>query len=162
MITIRPYAPDDFDRTVALLRQLQQHLANGDPSIACSSDYGPEEMRGYLKDADEANGATFVAEEDGAMVGFVQGVIWKHDDAAYMRAHAQAAIDGWVGLLVVDPEHRSQGTGKALLERMEQYFSENGCRRCRIKVSAYNELARTFYANRGYKEWDVEVGKHLA
>jgi len=160
---IREYEEKDFDRVVQLLRQLQEYIAALDTEnlTGCTPDYGPEELRGYLKDVTDNEGACFIGEQAGTIVGFVQGIVWRHDDAAYLRSHTKSAYDGWVGLLVVDHQVQREGLGAKLLKRMEEYFKNKGCTSSRIKVFAGNQNAQAFYRHAGYAERDIELHKNL-
>ncbi|MFC9330319.1 GNAT family N-acetyltransferase [Kitasatospora sp. NPDC057015] len=80
--------------------------------------------------------ALIVAELDGAVVGTVI-----------------AGWDGWrchLYRLAVDPRHRRQGIGAALLEAAERRFEELGGRRADAMVLNDNELGQRIWRGTGY------------
>jgi len=104
----------------------------------------------------EWDGAVFVAEEDGAVVGFI--CVWARvppDDPSELRSCAH------VSDLVVLPTWRGRGIGRALLARGETYARESGAGRLRIGVLARNEGARRLYDASGFREVYVLLAKPL-
>jgi ribosomal protein S18 acetylase RimI-like enzyme len=104
----------------------------------------------------EWDGAVFVAEEGGAVVGFV--CVWARvppDDPSEVRSCAH------VSDLVVLPAWRGRGIGHALLARGEAYARTRGAERLRIGVMARNEGARRLYVTRGFREVYVLLTKAL-
>jgi len=57
---------------------------------------------------------------------------------------------GEITELIVTQKIRSNGVGKALMEKMESYFKEQGCEWVLVDVFAYNANAIDFYSRRGY------------
>jgi len=104
----------------------------------------------------EWDGAVFVAEEDGAVVGFI--CVWARvppDDPSERRFSAH------VSDLVVLPAWRGRGIGRALIARGEAYARARGAERLRIGVLAKNEGARRLYAATGFHEVYVLLAKAL-
>jgi len=104
----------------------------------------------------EWDGAVLVAEEDGAVVGFI--CVWAQmppDDPSELRPCAH------VSDLVVLPAWRGRGIGRALLARGEVYARSRGAERLRIGVLARNEGARRLYAATGFREAYVLLTKAL-
>jgi ribosomal protein S18 acetylase RimI-like enzyme len=97
-----------------------------------------------------------VAEEDGAVVGFI--CVWARvppDDPSEVRFSAH------VSDLVVLPRFRRRGVGRALLARGEAYARERGAERLRIGVLARNQGARRLYLDSGFREVFVLLTKVL-
>jgi ribosomal protein S18 acetylase RimI-like enzyme len=104
----------------------------------------------------EWDGAVMVAEEDGAVVGFI--CVWARvppDDPSEVRFSAH------VSDLVVLPAWRGRGIGRALLARGEAYARSRGAERLRIGVMAKNEGARRLYVGSGFREVYVLLTKVL-
>ena len=142
--------------------RIQSYLADTDSDgrLACLPEFGPDEARGYLDDVEKMDGAWMVAEGDnGDLLGFVQGIISRDSTPAFLRSHAAPADDGWIGLLYVSDDARGAGAGGKLITAIEDYFWGKGCTACRLKVLAYNRLARDFYEAKGYGERDLELLK---
>ncbi|KPL19064.1 MAG: acetyltransferase [candidate division Zixibacteria bacterium SM23_81] len=69
---------------------------------------------------------------------------------------------GWVYYVVVSPEHRRQGIGKALMRRVEKSLAELGCPKLNLQVRASNAQAVSFYKRLGYEvEERISMSKRL-
>lgn len=93
-----------------------------------------------------------VAREHGDVVGFVMFTIERGE-------YDQDVERGIVQNLYVDPDHRNQGTGAALLEAAESHLTERGADRIALNVMASNEAARRFYRRHGYDPHHVDLEK---
>jgi GNAT superfamily N-acetyltransferase len=90
----------------------------------------------------------FVAEWHGASVGTATTIIYGQELA-------------WIGMVLVHPENRRRGIGRALLEQAIQYLRHRGVQ-C-IKLDA-TPLGKTVYEGMGFKdEWTLTrwVGRDL-
>ena len=116
-------------------------------------------MQQMINDSENMNGAIYVAEESGQVVGFIQGVIIDHQpgqDVVFDAVHAPRK-DGWIGLLYVKPEQRGSGIGRALLDEMKRYFQSKNCDTLRLKVLSGNQSAMAFYEKYGLTAREVEM-----
>ena len=116
-------------------------------------------MQRMVDDSEDMDGAMYVAEENGQVVGFIQGVIIDHrpgQDAVFDAVHAPRK-DGWIGLLYVKPEQRGSGIGRALLDEMKRYFQGKNCDTLRLKVLSSNQRAIAFYEKYGLTAREVEM-----
>lgn len=102
-----------------------------------------------------AAGRIFVAEEDGAVVGFV-GVL-----ARVVPEPDEAQAYAYVSDLVVLPAYRRRGIGRALLERAEVYARGEGARVLRVGVLAKNEAAARLYRGLGFGDYTIQLNKRL-
>jgi ribosomal protein S18 acetylase RimI-like enzyme len=102
-----------------------------------------------------AAGRIFVAEEDGAVVGFV-GVL-----ARVVPEPDEAQAYAYVSDLVVLPAYRRRGIGRALLERAEAYARGEGARVLRVGVLAKNEAAAGLYRSLGFGDYTIQLNKPL-
>lgn len=86
--------------------------------------------------------SVWIAElESGAVVG------WVHvTRTTWLEIDPFAEIGG----LVVDAAHRSQGIGKALLDKAEAWALENGLSRLRVRSNVIRSRAHHFYEEAGY------------
>lgn len=57
---------------------------------------------------------------------------------------------GEITELIVSKKTRSQGVGRMLMNRMEEYFKSIGCEYVIVDVFAYNKLAFNFYGKNNY------------
>jgi acetyltransferase (fragment) len=116
-------------------------------------------MQRMIDDSEDMDGAMYVAEENGQVVGFIQGVIIDHQpgqDAVFDAVHIPRK-DGWIGLLYVEPEQRGSGIGRALLDEMKHYFQSKNCDTLRLKVLSGNQRAIAFYEKYGLTAREVEM-----
>ncbi|MFT4881950.1 MAG: ribosomal protein S18 acetylase RimI-like enzyme [Salinirussus sp.] len=90
-----------------------------------------------------------VAEPESSVVGFVHAV-------------RQAATGvGFVLRLYVDPDHRREGVGAALLDAVAEALSGDGLERIDAAVLSANGLGRTFYESFGFEladEAETRIG----
>jgi ribosomal protein S18 acetylase RimI-like enzyme len=90
------------------------------------------------------SGSLLVAERDGRVVGTLI-----------------AAFDGWRGgmyRLTVDPDHRRQGIGAALIRAGEARLREAGARRISVLVGIGDEAAVAAWEAAGYRR-DSKIGR---
>ena len=116
-------------------------------------------MQKMIDDAKNMNGKIFVAEKNGIIVGFVQGVIIEHkkgDDKFYDLSHTPSK-EGWIGLLYVEPDHRGSGVGQELLDKIKDHFIAQGCTRIKLLVLSDNTNAIDFYKKSGFMAHDLEM-----
>lgn len=89
----------------------------------------------------QANAATWIAEDDGRMLGF--GLVeWT------CEPHG---VVGYVQTLEVLPEVRGQGVGGELLRRLENSAAEAGAAGVWLHVNAANATAIHVYEKSGYR-----------
>ena len=116
-------------------------------------------MQKMLDDVKNMNGKVFASEENGQVIGFIQGVIIEHkkgDDEIYDLSH-KPSKDGWIGLLFVKPEFRGSGIGQKLLDRMKDYFIAQECTSIKLLVLSDNINAIDFYRKSGFMAHDLEM-----
>jgi len=92
-----------------------------------------------------------VAEHDGAVAGYtyagVEGV-----DYMSLRGPAGVLYD-----IVVDPEHRKHGVGKALLEATIKALEERGAPQIVLSTAEPNESAQRLFARAGFRRTMIEM-----
>lgn len=93
---------------------------------------------------------TLIAEVDGAPAGFA---LFFHNFSTFL---AQPGI--YLEDLFVEPEHRSVGIGRALLQRLAQIAVDRGCGRLEWAVLDWNKDAIAFYERLGARpndDWTI-------
>lgn len=103
-------------------------------------------------------GLVFVAESDGAVIGFV--CVWGR--VPPQEPDEPQADYAYVSDLVVLATWRRRGIGRALLQRAEAYARALGMDTIGIGVMAGNREARALYDADGYRPVHVELRKALA
>lgn len=70
---------------------------------------------------------------------------------------------GWLYSVAVDPSHRMNGVGTALVRHAERALTERGCMKINLQVLADNEPVAGFYRSLGYGvEQRISMGKRIA
>jgi GNAT superfamily N-acetyltransferase len=109
----------------------------------------PEEMTERLRALRErAANAVLVAEEDGAVAG------WLHVcTMLFLESPPFAEVAG----LVVDEAHRGKGVGKLLLEAAARWAAERGYDKLRVRSNVVREDAHRFYEREGFRRVKTQV-----
>lgn len=130
---IRPAATSDIDAVLSFWA--------GSDAVPSSTD-NPAALTRLIEDFD----GLLLAERGPAIVGTLI-----------------ATWDGWRGnmyRLVVDPGHRRQGIGLALVAAGERRLAERGCHRLCALVMDAHEHAAKFWTAVGYRD-DPTMTRHL-
>lgn len=134
--------PTDIRRATPADRDAWRRLR-----LALWPDAGPDEMALILTDPAQA---AFLAVCGGAACGFVE---------ASVRGWAEGCDEGPVGYIegwYVDPAHRRQGVGRALVRAAEQWAAARGCRWMGSDAHLDNTLSHDAHRALGYRA--VEKG----
>lgn len=163
MISIRPYSAGDQSAIEELMKELQKHLSDIDPlkRVRNIEDFDASNyIDRLLEKVESTDGKIFIAEEDGRPLGFVAGIISGGDSDDSLDHYP--ATEGNVVELVVSQKHRGQGTGRMLMEKMEEFLKENGCEYVRVGCFAGNTGTHAFYEKCGYGDRYIELLKRLS
>ncbi len=101
-----------------------------------------------LEEVKNYEGKCYLAVEDDKAIGLIMGTIPPYDENDYLDYKCPRR--GEITELIVTQKIRSNGVGKALMEKMEAYFKEMNCEWVHVDVFAYNKNAIDFYSRRGY------------
>jgi GNAT superfamily N-acetyltransferase len=135
---IRLGTPADLPAAAAVYRRASLSNAGDRDNLLAHPEYlilGPEGL---------AEGRTYVADEDGLVVGFAT---WAQADGALDAGGALELED-----LFVDPDWRRRGIAAALVSRIVEVLRERGVR-C-LEVTA-NPHAQEFYSAAGFIDCGV-------
>jgi ribosomal protein S18 acetylase RimI-like enzyme len=127
-VTYRPYTPQDFDVLYALEERCFE------PPHRFSRRY----MRLLVS---RANAATWVAEEDGLLIGFAI-VEWRE---------GKLGVTAYIQTIEVALEARNQGVARELLNRTEDSARLAGAALIWLHVEATNAAAIRLYESQGYR-----------
>jgi ribosomal protein S18 acetylase RimI-like enzyme len=131
---IRPATPSDDAALVAIDR------ASWAPGVSPGAERAPDAR--FFAGVDPAD--VLVAEEDGAVAGYVQV-----EPATPLASNAHVLeIHG----LAVDPACQRRGIARALLDAAAEQARDRGARRLRLRVLAPNTAAIALYRACGYEE----------
>jgi GNAT superfamily N-acetyltransferase len=131
-VKIRTARPDDIDQLVAAYEWLFAPPGSTPPM------WDPHAAAERLADAIGSDGAAiFVGDVDGAIAGFIT----VYDEFTSVRFGRRA----WVEDLAVDPGHRSEGIGKALLDEAKDWGRARGASHLELDSAETRPDAHRFY-----------------
>ena len=108
----------------------------------------PDDVQAYLNWLFRRDAAgIWVAEENGRIVGFVAS------DGNWFSKR-EGKVVGAIHELIVLPEYRNKGIGKALVEKALEYFRSRGLDTAELWVGDENTGAIEFYKKLGFEERD--------
>lgn len=151
-ITIRPYNHADKDAVVRCLESLSDYLAPLDPinKIRRLPLWGKRYTSWLLNAVKKQDGAIFVAQIDGRIVGVIAVVVVKMTKLDQLSFAATQM--GRVLELFVHEPFRHQGVGNFLMQKAECHLREKQCEFVRIEVFEPNVGAHKFYQSLGYTD----------
>jgi len=94
-------------------------------------------------DLDAIEATLLVAEQDGAVVGFTQGITM-HTTGTMLR-------------LYVHPDVHGEGIGTALYEGLKEIFLDHGVTQFRALDLASNDRSREFFENLGFEQTNTRM-----
>lgn len=144
-----------------LLVELQNYLIDIDDwhTQIMSPEYREKTFKMDIKKVKEQNGKIFVSVENGIVNGVIIGVVNEKDEID--KLINDCAKTGTVLELIVSKKDRGKGTGKKLLEKIEEYFKQINCARINIEVFGPNKRGLEFYEKNDYIVRDIIVSKKL-
>lgn len=134
----------------SLLTELEEYIVSidDDQLDQVHPEYYEKMALVDLDEVNKNNGKCYLAVENDKVIGLIMGTIPPYDEYDYLDYKCPKR--GIITELVVTSEVRSNGIGKALMEKMEEYFKSKGCEYSLVDVFAYNTNAINFYAKKGY------------
>ncbi len=141
-----------------LFVELQEYIASIDKEgyNILTPGYGEKYLKKTLNEIQSNNGKMFLFKENDKIVGLIVGLI--SDEVFEYDFHAPKR--GRITELIVTKACRTNGYGKALLIKMENFFKEQGCKNIILEVFGYNEHAIAFYERNGYHTRLLDVTKN--
>ena len=115
------------------IREMTKDDAPGACSLTKSEEWGFDESD-FLRILDLFPGGSFVAEHEGELIGLVTTSSYE--------------VAGWVGNVLVDSRHRTQGLGSALVKRAISHLDEKGLKS--VLLFSYEGL-EGFYQEFGFR-----------
>jgi len=96
-----------------------------------------------------------IAEDNNRPIGYIAGGIEKVSE--FRTISDMCEIDN----MWIDEEYRSQGIGKQLMNKFQNWTREKGIKRIRIIASYENRKGIEFYKREGFNEYDLILEKDL-
>jgi ribosomal protein S18 acetylase RimI-like enzyme len=144
-VTIRTYQPQDLSRIqeitvnsfeqVSIDRNIEQQFG-----FVNGRDWKERKARDVAADCDVQPDGVFVAEEEGAVAGYVT-----------------TRLDHFTGIgripnLAVDERFRGKGIGTALIEHAVQWMRQQGMDMAKIETLDQNDRGQALYPRCGFRE----------
>ena len=89
-----------------------------------------------LEEVNDNDGKCYLAIEEDKVIGLIMGCIPQYDE---------------ITELIVTDKVRSNGVGRKLMDKMEEYFKSVRCEYVLVDVFGYNEKGINFYNKNGYR-----------
>lgn len=133
-----------------LLVELEEYILSIDEDHLdqLHPDFRDKQAEIDLKKIKDNNGKCYLYVEDGKAIGLIMGILREYDEYDYIDYTCPKA--GVITELIINKSIRGKGIGKALIEKLENYFKEQECEYVFIDVFAYNHHAIDFYDREGY------------
>ena len=152
-MAIRDAVPEDFEDVQRLNRQIFEYeFENCEPT---SNIEYPFQDAGISFISDIVNAANthsgLVYEKDGKVVGYVS----LRDVAPEFMVHRNNIKLVQLQTLCVDKDYRGQGIGRQLVEAAKIRAKQMGANRLKVVAYAKNDIARIFYKEMGFDEFEI-------
>jgi GNAT superfamily N-acetyltransferase len=158
-ITIRPALSGDAEGITRIYLESAEYHASIDPerySVPRFETILARYREGQHHPAMGGQGITFVAEVDGAIVGFVDaGLEQSHD-----LMHREITYSH-VAEIAVGGQHQNQGIGGRLLQAVEDWGRKMGAEFASLEFNNKNKRAGLFYQKLGYGPASITAIKRL-
>jgi len=161
MVEIIPYQ-DQKEILVQLIEELQDYLIELDPlkRLRRLPEYGEVYVFNLLKKIDKQEWIIYLAKVDGLVVGMIAGVFdeWETIDKLECIPSKPARILE----LIVNEAYRWQNIGALLMNKIEEYFQNNGSDIVRVEVFEPNQSTHKFYQKMGYHDRAIDMVKKIS
>lgn len=158
MATYREATRSDLRAICVLGQEVNAIHHDAWPEIFAPSGDPARDEDQWLKTIDQADATTFVAEDGGAIVGFVNISFIEKESHPLLQPLPVAKV-GSVG---VTSAHRGQGIGRELMRLAESWARAKGARHVLLNVWTFNKRGAKLYKELGYEVRSSAMGKRLA
>jgi ribosomal protein S18 acetylase RimI-like enzyme len=133
-----------------LMVELEEYLSSIDKDELdrVHPDYREKMASCSLKNVKDNNGKCYLAVDNDKAIGLIMGTITKYEEYDYLdyKCPKRGVIDE----LIVTKNVRSNGIGKLLIDKMENYFLNQQCEYVLVDVFAYNNIGINFYTKNNF------------
>jgi GNAT superfamily N-acetyltransferase len=147
----------DTQAALAFIMGLQLYEHQFEPDRRLDAAVAEEFLPEILKRVAANRGRIFVAEENGAAIGWA--VFTVEQNQLYVVEAER--IYGHIAELFVSVFSRRKGTGRALISACEEEARHQGLRQIKIGVLTKNTRTAGIYAKAGYGAYSSELKKNL-
>jgi len=156
-ISVRKAITNDYKTLCELFDEIDALHSDNLPHIFQKPKGAAREQEYYLGLIADENIGLFVAEAGGKLVGFVHAIVKDSPAMPIFVPRRYAIVDG----IVVRSEFQNQGTGKILMDKIQEWAIAKGAVSIELNVYEFNETAISFYERLGYQTFSRKMGKEL-
>jgi ribosomal protein S18 acetylase RimI-like enzyme len=157
MPTYRPALTADLPEICALGDEVNSIHHQAFPHIFAGPGEADRDRTHWAASVERDGAQTFVAEEDGHVIGFVTVSMVTESHSFF-----QPLKVGRVGSVSVAQSKRGQGVGPGLMNEVHAWVRQNGGHEVRLNVWAFNEHALHVYRELGYEVRSLSLAKVIA
>ena len=153
--TIRRAQQSDLDQLVTLWQELAELHADLMPEFALVPS-GDKSVRAHLAELlRDDNERVFVAEENGALIGFINGAVRENPPVFAER------YIGYIADAIVTVRSRRRGVGEQLVSTINAWFRERGIRIIHLTAATGNPIAQAFWRKMGFADYMTRMRNEL-
>ncbi len=154
-MNIRRAKSTDLDELARLWRELADLHAGLAPEFALVPDAERMFRRHIAEVVADENCCVLVAEEDGALVGFINGGL--HENAPVFVER----FVGEIASAVVTETSRRQGVGTQLVDGLLTWFRERGVKVVTLGAATANPIAQSFWRKMGFDAYMTKLRREI-
>ena len=149
--------PADFEAVADLNRVIQQMHADHLPDLFKPGSADTLTSATFNDWLAQPDGLLMVAEEDGRVVGYVQGELAARDETTYRLPRRSL----YVNQLCVACASERRGHGRRLLATAVEHARRFGLTAVELDTWAFNSTARRFFEVEGFRESIIRLAREL-
>ena len=156
-ISVRQATTNDYNTLCELFDEIDALHRDNLPHLFQKPSGSVREQEYYSGLIADENVGLFVAEADGKLVGFVHAIVRDTPAFPVFVPRRYAIVDG----IVVKSEFQNRGTGRILMDKMQEWAIAKGAASIELNVYEFNETAISFYERLGYQTFSRRMSKEL-
>ena len=126
------FAEMDDAHSIAALSEQWGYQSTNEKTLRCLQD--------IRKNSDHV---IYVLLKDDQMIGWIHGIY-------SLRVESDPFVE--IGGLIVDKDHRRQGFGKFLIDKIVEWSLSRNCHTIRVRCNIIRKEANAFYGSMGFSE----------
>ncbi|GAA2605321.1 GNAT family N-acetyltransferase [Dactylosporangium fulvum] len=153
MFELRPMTPAEYDARIPVLKReyAADEVRAGRSTPETAQERTDQLFARLLPDGLATAGQLlFSGVADGVVIGFI-----------WLALPTPERPQAWVFDIEVDPEHRRNGYGRALMLAAEDQLRSRGVERLGLNVFGHNPNARNLYESLGFEVTSLQMSKEL-
>ena len=144
-MNIRNACEDDIGDLLALNKQIGEYHYQHAPHIFTKPSEAEKEF--LINALNDSTRLFLVASLEDHVIGFLTATINKNESIPFLSKEPICRIS----TIVVDQHYRKRGVGHKLILSCDTWAIKLGVREVRLEVMEFNESAKQFYDNLGFK-----------